>query len=318
MIFTMFILTACWSSRELNELAIAVGVGIDKADDGYMVTIQLVNPGELDGKTRSGRSEVLTVRMEGETVFEAFRKLTTFSPRKIYVAHILQVVFGEEMAKEGIAEPLEFLLRDHEVRPNFFIAVAKGKTAFDILRVQTSLESIPAGKLFQTLENSEKNWAVTKTVKLDELMLNIMSMGKEPVLTGIHLHGNPEAGSKFSSVEKTTLDSLLQVGEIGVLKKDKLIGWLNSEESKGYNFITDNVNNSVTTIPYNDGKIAIETIRTTTKMKGKVKEGKPKIDLFVSIESNIGEVLTKVDLLQEETIINIEKTYKKYIEKKYQ
>ena len=101
--FTLSVLTGCWSKRELNELAICVGLGIDKAEDGYYVTVQIINPGELSGKNRSGRSEVITSRVKGETIFEALRKLSTVSPRKIYMSHLHQVVFGEELAREGIS-----------------------------------------------------------------------------------------------------------------------------------------------------------------------------------------------------------------------
>ncbi|MED4179591.1 hypothetical protein [Priestia megaterium] len=44
------LLSGCWSSRELNELAITVAVGIDKAEDGIIVTVQLINPGDIQAK----------------------------------------------------------------------------------------------------------------------------------------------------------------------------------------------------------------------------------------------------------------------------
>ncbi|WMT41390.1 hypothetical protein RE628_02140 [Paenibacillus sp. D2_2] len=41
------LLTGCWNRRELNELAIAVGLGLDKDGDKYQVSIQVVNPSEV-------------------------------------------------------------------------------------------------------------------------------------------------------------------------------------------------------------------------------------------------------------------------------
>lgn len=35
----------------MNELAITVAVGIDKAEDGIIVTVQLINPGDIQAKT---------------------------------------------------------------------------------------------------------------------------------------------------------------------------------------------------------------------------------------------------------------------------
>ena len=40
------LLSGCWNSRELNELGIVVGVGIDKgeADNSVKITAQVVKP----------------------------------------------------------------------------------------------------------------------------------------------------------------------------------------------------------------------------------------------------------------------------------
>lgn len=36
------LLSGCWSKRELNELAIVVALGVDKVDDEYELSIQVV------------------------------------------------------------------------------------------------------------------------------------------------------------------------------------------------------------------------------------------------------------------------------------
>ncbi|MFC0272049.1 Ger(x)C family spore germination protein [Metabacillus herbersteinensis] len=307
------ILTGCWSRKELNELAIATALGIDKTEDGYLVSVQILNPGEIAGKGSTGRTEVVRFMKSGDTVFEAIRKISTDSPRKIYVAHLREVVIGEELASEGIGKVLDILSRDHEMRTDFYITVAKGSTASDILNVQTALEKVPANKLFDALENSEKNWAPTKTVSLDELISSIVSKGKEPILTGIYLYGDPETGSNFKNVQDVSPETGLRIDSIGVFKSDKLVGWLNTNESKGFNYATDNVSSTIVNVPCEDGKISIETIRSKTKVKGKMEKGKPKIEINVSSEGNVGDVQCKVDLSKEETIKEIEDKYKNEI-----
>ncbi|MBH9787576.1 Ger(x)C family spore germination protein, partial [Clostridioides difficile] len=37
------LLSGCWSKRELNELAIVVALGIDKIDEEYEITVQIVD-----------------------------------------------------------------------------------------------------------------------------------------------------------------------------------------------------------------------------------------------------------------------------------
>ncbi|WP_226529442.1 Ger(x)C family spore germination protein [Metabacillus niabensis] len=314
----LLLTTGCWSKKDLNELAIVTAIGIDKTEDGYSVSIQVLNPSELAGNTSSGRTEVVRFVKSGKTVFEALRKLSTDTPRRIYLAHLREVVFGEELAREGIGKALDFISRDHEMRTDFYITVAKGSTAADILNIQTAIEKVPANKLFNALENSESVWAAAKTVKLDELINSIVSKGKEPVLTGIYYYGDAEVGSNIENVHNVSPETGLRIDYLAVFKKDKLIGWLNMNESKGFNYITDNIKNTVVTIEQEDGNITIETLRSKTKVKGKMEKGKPVIDITVTPEGNIADVESSIDLSKPETIDKLEKKYADNIKEKVQ
>jgi spore germination protein KC len=310
------LLTACWSRKELNEIAIVTAMGIDKTKDGYMVSVQIVNPAEIAGKTATGRTEVIRFMKTGDTIFDAMRRLSTDVPRRIYVAHLRQVVFGEELAKEGIGKVLDVLSRHHEMRSDFFLTVAKGSKASDILNVQTVLEKNPATKISSTLETSDKQWAPTKTVTIDELITSIVSKGKEPVLTGIYVYGNPEYGSSFTNAQNVSPKTGVKMDSIGVFKRDKLIGWLNQEESKGFTYITDDIQRTAVTFPCEDGKITIATIRSKTNVKGKMDKGKPKIAINVTSEGNVGEVACKFDLSKPKKIEELNKKYKNEIKEK--
>lgn len=314
----LLLTTGCWSKKDLNELAIVTAIGIDKMEDGYSVSIQVLNPSELAGNTSSGRTEVVRFIKSGETVFEALRKLSTDTPRRIYLAHLREVVFGEELAREGIGKALDFISRDHEMRTDFYITVAKDSTAADILNIQTAIEKVPANKLFNALENSESVWAAAKTVKLDELINSIVSKGKEPVLTGIYHYGNAEVGSNIENVHNVSPETGLRIDYLAVFKKDKLIGWLNMDESKGFNYITDNIKNTVVTVEEEIGKITIETLRSKTKVKGKMEKGKPVIDIVITPEGNIGDVESSIDLTKPENIDKLEKKYSDNIKEKVQ
>lgn len=310
------LLSGCWSKKDLNELAIVTAIGIDKTEEGYSVSIQVLNPSELAGKTSSGRTEVVRFIKSGETVFEALRKLSMDTPRRIYLAHLREVVFGEEIAREGIGKALDFISRDHEMRTDFYITVAKGSSAADILNVQTAVEKVPANKLFSALENSESVWAATKTVKLDELINSIVSKGKEPILTGIYVYGNPEYGSNIENVHNVSPETGLRLDYLGVFKNDKLIGWLNMNESKGFNYITDNVKSTVVTAELDDGKVTIETLRSKSKVSGKMEKGKPVITINITSEGNVADTESNIDLTKPENIKKLEKEYSENVKKK--
>lgn len=309
-VMILFGLTGCWSRKELNDIAVATALGIDKRDGKYLLTVQILNPGEIAGTTgQSNRSETTTYEKSGKTLFEAARNLTTVSPRKVYMSHLRVIVIGEELAEEGIKKILDFLSRDHEFRADFFIVIAKDTSASSLLKILTTLEKIPANKVFNSLKSSQDNWAPTKTVQLDELISSMISKGKDPVLSGVYVVGNVEQGTKPSNVEGGSHNTTIYIDSIGVFKNDQLIGWLNRDESKGYNYITNNVKSTIATIDCKDGLLSIETIRTKTTVKGEVKQGKPKIMIDISTEGNVGEVACKIDLSKLESISEIERKY---------
>ncbi|MET3656419.1 Ger(x)C family spore germination protein [Sporosarcina psychrophila] len=306
------VLTGCWDRRELNEIAITLALGIDKVDEEFQLTAQVVVPSEVSMKQSSGRSTVTLFQATGETIFEAFRKMTIDSPRKIYPGHLRMLVIGEELAKAGVGESLDLLSRDWELRSDFYVVVAKDKTAAEILNVTTPIESIPANKMFNTLKTSEENWAVTKGVTLDELLGDLITDGKDAVLTGIQVFGNQEVGSSKQNVESITPAAQIQYDYLAVFRKDKLVGWLNESESKGYNYIIDSVKSTVASIPCPEkGKVSIEVIHSKSEMKGKINKGKPEVNVTIEVEGDVGAVECHIDLTETKSIDALEKSYEK-------
>jgi spore germination protein KC len=306
-IFITITLTGCWSARELTDLAIATALGIDYEDGQFKVTAQIINPDEIAGKTLTSRTAVSAYTTTGNTVFEAVRKLTTIAPRKIYLAHIRIIVFGEAFAKKGIAESLDFISRDHEMRTDFLFAIAKGYTAQDLIKILTPLEKIPANKIYSSLEASQESWAPTKVVKLDELIASMTSKGKEAVLTGLIVLGDLDIGTKLQNVEQIESPTNIQTDFLGVFKNDQLVGWLNESQSKGFNYITNNVKNTVGWVECgNGGKLTVEIMKSETKLEGNVKGDTPKIKIRTSIEANISDVECVIDLTDLKKIKEIE------------
>ncbi|SDN66931.1 spore germination protein KC [Paenibacillus sp. yr247] len=69
---TMVLLSAgCWNRRELNELAIAGAIGIDKAGNQIRLSVQVMNPGEIAVKKGGGgnRSPCRLISRDGRHRF---------------------------------------------------------------------------------------------------------------------------------------------------------------------------------------------------------------------------------------------------------
>jgi len=76
----MLFLSGCWNYREIDEMAIVVGVAVDKGiNKNYLVTMEIV---ELRGGTET---QLLTkiISLEGNSMFEAIRSIISYIGKKL-------------------------------------------------------------------------------------------------------------------------------------------------------------------------------------------------------------------------------------------
>ncbi|MGE7953904.1 Ger(x)C family spore germination protein [Lysinibacillus xylanilyticus] len=312
-IFTL-LLSGCWSKRELSELAIVSALGIDKVNDGYSISVQIINAGEMSENKSGSQSPVTTYHATGQSLFEAIRKLTASSPRRAYFTHMQLVVFGEEFASEGIAEALDFLARDQSIRSDFNFVVAYNSTAKDILNVLTPIEKLPAKKILNSATASQDAWGSTRFVDTEDLISELGDDHKSTVLSAIELVGDKELGKRPDNVERIETSATLHFIGLGVFKKDKLVGYLTESESIYYNFLMNNIKSTIinTSCP-NKGSITTEIGNSKTTIQGKFEQGTPKINVKIDIEQNVAEVKCAIDLSKEKTLKMIDKKTANFI-----
>ena len=333
-------LTGCWNSREVNSLAFVVSMGFDKTDDGMLITIQVLNPRAIASQKTVDEPTVVVYTETGKDTMEMIRRLITKSSRKLNLTHMQTVIFGEEFAKEGISNVLDFFLREHQVRSDIYFTVAKGITASSVMHTLTTLDSIPAVKLLSSIKASDEIWAGTKAEKVISLVNSIISDGTNPVITGVQLTDqSPSAqgqtgaqgqstqsqstqgqsaqsqSTQSQSYENDTIERLreieadpLKIMGLSVFRKDKLIGWLNEDECKGYNYIIGHVKSTVGYIEEKDtGKMTFEATGSHSKIKATLENEKPVITVTIDMKLHIENSSDQFDVSKKENIKKLEK-----------
>ncbi|WP_375199162.1 Ger(x)C family spore germination protein [Lysinibacillus sp. RS11] len=308
------LLSGCWSKRELSELVIVSALGIDKINDEFDISVQIINASEMSEKSSGNQSPVTTYHVTGKSLFEAIRKLNTSSPRRPYFTHMQLVVFGEAFASEGIEEALDFLARDQAIRSDFNFVVAYNSTAKDVLNVLTSIEKLPAKKVLNSALASEEAWGSTKFVDTEDLITAFGNEHKSTVLSAIELVGNKELGKLPDNVERIDTSALLHFIGLGVFKEDKLIGFLTESESIAYNFLMNNIKSTIinTSCP-NGESITTEITKSKTNIYGEFENGIPKITVKIDIQQNVAEVKCDIDLSEEKSLKMIDKRTANFI-----
>ncbi len=318
MLSVLLLLGGCWNKRELNELAIVTAVGVDKSDEQFEISVQIVNPSQVASNKASGiQVPVFTHHAKGKSLFDAIRKLTALTPRKPYYAHAQIIIIGEEMAEEGMNSILDLFQRDPEGRSDFNFIVSHDSTAQEILSVLTPLEDVPASKMFKSLKVSEAVLGTTESVILDDLIQSLGSIDHSAVLPSIHIYGDADAGDFSSNIEKIDSPAQLKYGGLAIFKNYKLIGYLTEQESRDYNFLNNNIKSTFEIIACpEEGKISTEIINSSTKMTGHFQNDVPSISIKLDIEQNVAEVSCSLDLTKSKTIDALNKETSRQIKER--
>ncbi|WP_458412912.1 Ger(x)C family spore germination protein [Schinkia sp. CFF1] len=321
----IFLLSGCWSQKELTDIMLVSALGIDKNEEGkYVLTLQLINPGNVaTGTQPSGQASPVTVfSSTGDNIVEASRRATKKVSRRLYYAHTNLVVVSEKLVREeGLINVLDALERDPEFRTTTTIVIAQGRAAGDIVKIITPVDKIPANKVIKTLQSTEKRWGELITVNIQDLINNSVSPGIEPVISGFRLKGDVDKGKKLAENQQTTPDVTLEASSLGIFKNGKLISWLQGEKARGVVFLRNKLTATAIAVDWKGKKqsIVYQIVRQKTKVSArKTKQNLPAITVEVRTEGDIGEVSVPIDLTDPTIINEIEKIIEKEIRKEIQ
>ena len=278
--------TSCWSRREIESLGFVIGLGISKTDAGlYSVVAQVANTGMLAYEGASGKDIYTIIKAEGLTFFDALRNMSIIAKRRLYIAHIKSLIIHEDIAKEGLAEVVGFIVQDMEVRLEMKVFISKVPPA-DILDTPNYVGIIPAMGLSATADNFGAN---NKIYVAD--FHEMVEMINNPVLN--YVTTLVEQVTPPAKLEK----SELILSQIAVFENDKLKGYLDYQEGQAFNIISNHFTNGLISFEYmtNKDKIVIEGVAATTKVIPSYQSGEISFNIDVKFEGNVAERISKQD-----------------------
>ena len=318
LILIIITLSGCYNYKELNDSAIVSAISIDINDnktDKYTIGVQIMNAKK---KENTNVSEIAFYEADGATIYDALGQIVLSSPKELYLGHMEVVVLGEELLKKkDPLEYLDFFMRDSRAEKDAVVIVAKEDNAKNILKVITPLETIPSQNLKASLFNSANLSGTTNIITLDELVSNLMEEGKESVLPAVVLTGSVKEGESQDNIKDSDPDVRIKFDNLAVLKNGKLIGYLNENESFGFNIVTADAKNTYVKIKCDNENFAtLEITSLKTNEEISFKNKKPNVTIKTSAKTNIIEYNCKMNFINDDKLIGeIEKKAEKRIER---
>jgi Ger(x)C family germination protein len=278
------LLAGCWDRVEIQDRLMVMAVAIDKSkpEKGkrsyYEFTAQLSEPRALSTRVSNPNIQpVWNATSTGPSIFECVRLLATRVARQPYYEHLQIIVIGEELAKEGIDQPLDLFYRDHESRRKIKLVIAKG-SAKDALKVKPKLLPLSGRYLSMLTEEGESKTArLPKTGTIGQFSSNYHN-GANSVLPAIR-------------IEPTEV----KMAGGAIIRGDRLVGWLDDQDVKAFRWINGTFS-AGDEIIFEEQKKGGSPKFTTLEVKGarstiktSIQNGKPVFTLSIRGEGNVAE-----------------------------
>ena len=307
--------TGCWSRREIEDIGFALSIGVDHAaEEGeIMITVHIAKPFAISTGVAGAVDEkpFWQVSSTGHTVFEAWRNLRQQSPRRPLLHHSRFIVFGEEFARGGIREAIDFFSREGEVRETNTVVVAKGVKASEVVWNEFELERMPAEGALGIMKIAVQELSTTVMVTLNDFLQMLETEGHEATTSRAELVRRPPSEDPRGELKRETISVSGRETGAAAFKGDKLVGWLDKTQTRGLQWVKGKVRSGIIVIeqPEEENKLAsIEILRADSTVTPKISNGHPSILIRVGALGNLGEVQEYFDPMEsQETWTSMER-----------
>ncbi|SEL46683.1 Ger(x)C family spore germination protein [Paenibacillus sp. OK003] len=234
--------SGCWSSKEIEDLSVYVGLGLDMAKEtefeksvneqgghypkrnNITATVQIVPKGSSKEESQQGSpgagKSYFNEQLTGDSVIQIFRQFSLRRDRPLIGHHLKVIVVSSEVARKfRLDQLLDFVLRDNDIRPSCLVVVSD-RRALDALTSNDPSE-IPSFYLTGLVDNVYRTNKILPPVSLAKLDATMQS-GSSYLLQNVISY---EGEHKFSGAA------------IFSGKTNRWIGSLNQTDMEGLSWI---------------------------------------------------------------------------------
>ncbi|MFM1655618.1 Ger(x)C family spore germination protein [Brevibacillus sp. B_LB10_24] len=306
-VLTVPFLAGCWDSMELDKRAVVLGLSIDEATpqkakqeseithlhgkfptpkkEMVQVNAQIalpgqipLGPGESGGQTGAGnpRQTVWPIEVVGHTIDDAMMNLQQQLSSKLFFGHLRVVVVSEKIAKKGLQNINDYLRRNSEVRRTTWMLISNGE-AKNVMRAAPKLGRLPTLYLLRT-------------------MLQAVKMGKFPNdFLGLFWSATSAKGQEgYLPYIELKKEENVEIKGMAYFKGNKMVGVTKPLEIAafmGIKGLNPAGYRTFVKVPGTSTVVNLYATQRKAKTNLKIIDGRPHFHLFVSVDTNLEEVI---------------------------
>lgn len=318
LIACILFLTGCWGKREVEELAPLIGIGFDlgQKPGTYLITEQLAKPKQ--GGAAAAEVEDRTFSVEASSSREAYEMVYKISNRMPFMGSLKVIVIGEDAAKAGFNDVLDFAQRFSQFRRSMYLVLTKGK-AQSLLNLKLRNGRLPAMSIKLHMEQGD-NLSTFPTVHLGHYLTVLGRKSTAPIIPLVKSIKSGDGGIEYKAEGTDGAEEILLEGA-GVFRGDRLADFLTDNETKGYMWLENNVTHrAINTVGIEESKVSFggQVLKSTTKYKVSDIDGTIGLQYQIKASIAVDEVLGLKKQLSETEWLDLmkgaEKSFAKVIQ----
>ncbi|MCU6796618.1 Ger(x)C family spore germination protein [Paenibacillus sp. WQ 127069] len=309
-LLSLFLLTGCWSSVELNDRDFVKMMVLDKAKSGIELSLDIslpnrLIPGMAGGSGEQAGKPYTYINETGVDISEAYRKMQSDLSRKISFGQTRVIVIGRELAEEGIQPILDFIAREPTMHINAYLFVTPGR-AKEIQSVAAIFERFPSDI---AMAYAETHVTLDTTVK-DFLAANYS--GGDLVVPMLRF------GTKRIESEKQKEQKWMGTSGAAIFKQGKMVNTLNTSEMRGGLWILGKLKNAEISIPSPTDRKNISFIvqRANTRINPRIKEDQIEMQIQSNAEAEVLSSSSNINLLDLKQLEKLEQSLSMEVKKR--
>lgn len=284
--------------KDIRNRLIIQGIGIDREADGkYSVTLQALNTNVQSSGDSGGENPTKIYKVSGDTVYSAIKSVAEYEGKLPMYSQNRVIIIGRKTAEKGIADVIDFFVRDVENSASVRIAMADGK-ASEILELSSEKGEITARNIELSIRSAEYEAEIFETE-----LYSLVNRYKD-------------AFGSFGLPIISIKDKRAEVNGTAVFRGDKLTDTISRDETVMLNFICNSFENG--DIVYktdNDENVALSINHSKTRRKLSMENGTPIFNIHVDVKCDVAEISGGTTKTVDEKRLNeLENDAKKYLE----
>lgn len=338
MCFLSFSLSACYDAREIDGWAYVYSIGVDKGvSDKLCFTFQIPSMkggggGGVDngGGSSSGEEKsYTTISIESPTFFAGVNIVETSVSRAMNYMHSKFLIISEELAREGVEEFINGMIRSRQLRRIMYVIVVEGM-ARDFVKEFDPLLTTTISKVQEGAMNQKNETGFFIDTNYHDFLKNLKTTYRMPVAPMAAINKFDNFQNRVKPTEEFVSEGDYYAGETprlggnkfefmgtALFDGDKMVGKLNGNETRALLMIRGEFDKGSIAIADPKSKKKRITIDTRKQKKPVIKlnfsNGKPVIHCKVFIEGDIQNLQSATGYESAKLKKELEDAFKKYI-----